>query len=303
LGKSKGLTVRQLESLEPRAEPYEIKDDAEAGLYVCVLPSGLRSFVWRYRFHNKSRKLTLGPVTLAEARKRARGARNLRDDGVDPAQQKRDAKAARIEAARQAEREATQVPLDDIERVVGAFVERHCKGNGNKEHELRTWRRVSQTLQKEIICRWKGRRLSQISKDDIRQLLNSIVERGAPVQANRVFAHLRKLCGWAVDAGITDFNPCEGIKRPTKEKSRERVLIDEDDDEDHAARDEEEEGDDDDDDNKNARVGFVCGEHDDRELALVWKASRRLGYPFGPMIQLLILTGVRRNEIAESTWS
>ena len=36
---------------------------------------------------------------------------------------------------------------------------------------------------------------------------------------------------------------------------------------------------------------------DDRELALVWKAAEQLGYPFGSAVQLLILTGQRRNEV------
>ena len=36
---------------------------------------------------------------------------------------------------------------------------------------------------------------------------------------------------------------------------------------------------------------------DDRELALVWKAADSLGYPFGSAVQLLILSGQRRNEV------
>src|SRR5207342_2248098 len=36
---------------------------------------------------------------------------------------------------------------------------------------------------------------------------------------------------------------------------------------------------------------------DDRELALVWKAAGKIGYPFGSAVQLLVLTGARRNEV------
>jgi integrase len=39
------------------------------------------------------------------------------------------------------------------------------------------------------------------------------------------------------------------------------------------------------------------------ELQKVWQVSEKLGYPFGPFIQLLILTGQRRSEVAGMTWS
>ena len=40
----------------------------------------------------------------------------------------------------------------------------------------------------------------------------------------------------------------------------------------------------------------------DRELVLVWRAAEALGYPFGPAVQLLVLTGQRRAEVLEATW-
>jgi hypothetical protein len=41
----------------------------------------------------------------------------------------------------------------------------------------------------------------------------------------------------------------------------------------------------------------------DAELAAVWKAADRIGWPFGPIVKLLILTGARKNEIAALRWS
>ena len=40
-----------------------------------------------------------------------------------------------------------------------------------------------------------------------------------------------------------------------------------------------------------------------RELSLIWRAADALGYPFGPFVQLLILTGQRREEVAGMRWS
>ncbi len=260
MAKPAGLTVKQLEALAPRAQTYEVKDDAEPGLYVCVLPSGRRSFVWRYRFHNKSKKLTIGPVSLAEARRKAREARNLRDDGTDPAEQKRSAKASLLETARQAENAALLVAPDDIQTIVAAFINRHHKPAN------RSWREAARLLEKEIVMPWRGRRLSEITRADIHAWLDAIIDRPAPVLANRMLAHLHTLCRWAAARGVIASNPCDGLNRPTREKPRSRVL-------------------------------------EDSELGLIWKAAERGGWPFAPLIKLLILTGQRLNEIAEGHWS
>jgi len=42
---------------------------------------------------------------------------------------------------------------------------------------------------------------------------------------------------------------------------------------------------------------------DDYELRAMWLAAGEYGYPFGPAIKLLMLTGQRRDEIGEAKWS
>jgi hypothetical protein len=37
---------------------------------------------------------------------------------------------------------------------------------------------------------------------------------------------------------------------------------------------------------------------DDDEIRLLWNACVTIGYPFGPVIQLLLLTAQRENEVA-----
>jgi integrase len=38
-------------------------------------------------------------------------------------------------------------------------------------------------------------------------------------------------------------------------------------------------------------------------LRLVWRAADQIGWPFGPLVQLLALTGQRRDEVAKMKWS
>jgi integrase len=262
-----GLTVAAIKALKPQAVPFEIKDDAITGTYVEVRPSGAVSYVLRYRFNDKTCKLTLGKFDpdeggLARVRKAGREARNLLAEGLDPAAAKRAAKAARAAALRQAETAPEPAPTaaDLVETVAAEFIERHAKPN------TRDWRETDRLLQRNVVPHWRGRRLSEIDRADIHAILDLMIDRGAAVGANRVFAQLRKMCGWAFERGLIQRNPCDGLKKPSSEVKRDRVL-------------------------------------DDDELAQVWRGCDVIGFPFGPLTQLLILTGQRRGEVAGMSYS
>jgi integrase len=128
----------------------------------------------------------------------------------------------------------------------------------------RDWKESARLL-KQFADAWKGRSLPEIGKADIHLVLDKIVARGAPVAANRAFAQLRKMCRWAVSRGIIERSPCDGVDPPSVEKSRDRVL-------------------------------------DMNELRLVWRAADNLGFPFGPIVKLLALTGQRRSEVGGMEW-
>jgi hypothetical protein len=209
---AKPLTVKAVENLKPTSCRREVPDGAVSGLYLQIFPSGKASWAFRYRFEGRPRKLTLGAspeIGLKDARDLARKAHLAVSSGQDPGETKK------------AAREALHVPAnrDLIEKVAAQFLARHVK-------PLRpaTLRDVTRIMNKEIVPVWRGRRLSQIDKDDIHELLDSIVDRPAPVYANRVLAWLKGMCNWANGRGIISTNPCAGIKAPTAEVARDRVF-------------------------------------------------------------------------------
>src|SRR5260370_38016477 len=78
------LTTRQVAKL---TEPGRYGDGDVSGLYLQVTPTGARSWLLRYERGGRERAMGLGPVndfTLDEARERARKARRLLKDGIDP---------------------------------------------------------------------------------------------------------------------------------------------------------------------------------------------------------------------------
>ena len=81
------------------------------GLYLQVSASGARSWILRYERHGRERAMGLGPVgdfTLEEVRDRARKARQLLKDGIDPIDARRDARSQQAsEAAKAKARDVT----------------------------------------------------------------------------------------------------------------------------------------------------------------------------------------------------
>ena len=84
--KDKKLGDAKIRAAKPREKAYKIR--AEHGLYLEVLPTGGKSWRWKYRFDGKEKRMTFGlypEVTLKEARDRTFDARARLRQGVEPA--------------------------------------------------------------------------------------------------------------------------------------------------------------------------------------------------------------------------
>ena len=207
----------------------ELPDRGCKGLYLVVQRSGAKSWAVRYRFRGKPRKLTLGPVleadapvpldpvidrplTLASARLLAAGALREVEKGVDPAQQKRQEKAA-------AESMRAELAGDTVENLKIQFIERYAKRRN------RSWKQTEWIFDKLVLPPWKGRTVHEITKRDVIDLIEGI-EQDRPILANRVLAALRKWFNWLSARDVVKASPCAGVVPPAKEKARDRHLTD-----------------------------------------------------------------------------
>jgi integrase len=244
------LTARTIETIKPAPQRQEIPDAHMPGLYLVVQPSGARSWAVRYRHHGRPRKHTLGSfpaIDLKTARTFAGKALRAAAEGRDPGNEKVKARNAKA---------------DSIEGVAAQFIEKHCK----RSNRPRTAEETKRLLDLHVLPRWRGRMVHEITRRDVLDLLDRVVDSGRPIAANRTFSAVRKLFNWALARDIIAASPCAGVKPPTAERSRDRVLS-------------------------------------DPELRDVWLAADRIGYPFGGLVKLLILTGQRRDECAGMRWS
>jgi len=254
------LTARSVENWKPAPKKrQEIPDGLVTGLYLVVTERGAKSWALRYRHAGKPRKLTLGQypaLPLADVRELARQALIRVAKGEDPAADK-----AVAAAAAKAEKEAEAIAIKDkFINVADLFRHRYMEPKNRSASES------SRILAKVVVPVWGERSIHEISRRDVIELLDSIVDRGSPIMANRVLALVRKLFNWAIERGIIEASPVAGIKAPGKEESRDRVLT-------------------------------------DGELAEVLAAADKMGWPFGAVVKLLVLTGQRRDEVSTMKWS
>jgi integrase len=124
---------------------------------------------------------------------------------------------------------------------------------------------LKKLFEKDVTPRWKGKQISEITKSDVLELLDAIRDRGSFTMARRVRAHLHRMFRWCVEHDKLETSPMAFMPKQEEENQRDRFL-------------------------------------NDAELARVWHASGSLGYPLGPVMRLLILTGARMREIAALRW-
>lgn len=67
-------------------------------------------------------------------------------------------------------------------------------------------------------------KLSDLHRRDITKAIDAVKDRGASVEANRVFEDLRAMIRWARGRGDLDENLVEGMAKPTQTAERDRVL-------------------------------------------------------------------------------
>jgi integrase len=252
------LTDLAVRAIRPRAAYFEVVDGT-SGLRLAVFPSGARSWLVRYRRPDKRpAKLTIGkyPATpLSAARIRAAEARAAVAAGTDPGESKKRARTSAQEA--EASRRADTVEL---------HIKQHLERQYSKVVDS-TWRQARLALEGDAVRAWRGRPVGEVTRRDVRELVEKIAETRGPIAGNRAFGHVRRFFSVLVERDIITASPCTGLKRPTKdEPTRERVLS-------------------------------------PAEIRALWHALDTVGGPVCAAIRLLLLCGQRRSEVALMKWS
>ncbi len=153
----------------------------------------------------------------------------------------------------------------NIENTFGRLAEQFMAKHVETNLRATTVREYQRILFGNDTAKWRARPVNSIKKRDVLELMDAIDARGSKSAAALSLAYLRKFFNWCADREIIESSPMERIRLGRNLRSRERVLS-------------------------------------EVELRLIWAAFDAETGLFGPLFQLLLLTGQRRNEVAGMRW-
>jgi integrase len=184
-------------------------------------------------------------------------------------------------------RQAARNVLGQVAAGRDPFAERKCEkekaqteasaGRLTLAALLSDWREIGlatsrQSYQREAVravslafAPYLQRRADTLRKADVVNVLDGLVKAGKGPLANRTAAYGRACYSWALKRARLSENPFAGIPSPATNASRDRVL-------------------------------------NDAEIGAIARHADTLGFPFGPLISLLLLTAQRRDEVATMCW-
>jgi integrase len=171
-----------------------------------------------------------------------------------------------IDPAHEEERERQAASLrqkNSFAAVAEDFIKRHVS-------KTRKGREVERDLRREFIARWGDRPITDITQHDVVAVIDEAVDRGSPYQAHNLLGYVRTLFNWAIGRGVygLERSPCDRLKPKQvigQKLARQRIL-------------------------------------NEAEIKALWTATEKIGYPYGPLVRLLLVTGQRKSEVAEARW-
>jgi|GEM_PF-521427 len=164
---TRNLTKKLVDSLSPaRARKLWIKAAEPRGLYLVIHPSGVKSFVVRYTVEGRRRNFTIGvygPLTVEDARKKARRILGTTEEGRDPASEKQNNEVAR----------RTALTFGQWGKQYLELVRLHKKRPGNDE------------LYIGFACdHWGAKPLASITTDDVLKLFQIVHSEGVSLPSS-----------------------------------------------------------------------------------------------------------------------
>jgi len=196
-------------------------------------------FYARLRVGGKYVRQRIGPYpakSLEEAREKSRHLVRARDRGESPANPESFAGLCRL------------------------YIAQHSRPN------KRTSAADERIIARDLIPALGQMRAALIRPRDVAALLDAVVQRGAPIQANRIRALLSRIFAFGLAREIVTSNPAAVTERPTKEKSRDTLLSDE-------------------------------------QIAALWRALEYRAPTYRNLIRFLLLTAQRVSEAREMRWA
>jgi integrase len=168
-----------------------------AGLYLCVSPSGSRSWIARVNVDGKRREMGLGSfpdISLSIAREKARAARSDTIMGIDPVANRKEARSARQAL------KATQKTFADCAK---AYIEAHSDSWRNAKHRAQ-WPSTFETY---VYPTMGTVMVGEVTQAHVMAVLLPIWKTKTQT-ATRLRGRIEQVLAWATAAGFRQGENC-----------------------------------------------------------------------------------------------
>ena len=191
------LTDIAIRNAKPKDRPYRMHDSG--GLYIEIAPSGGKWWRLKYRFEGKEKRLSLGTypdVSLKAARERRDEARKLLANEVDPAENRKAHKGAKLERA-----------ANSFE-VVGREWFQKNKPTWVEAHSVR----ILRMLDGNVFPWLGGRPIAEVTAQELLATIRRIEDRGALESARRALSICGQIFRYAVATGRAPRDPSGDLR-------------------------------------------------------------------------------------------
>lgn len=225
------------------------------GLAVRVMPSGSKSWIYRFTFNGQRCKMTLGKypgISLKQARELHAQAEKLKEQSINPIEH------VELQKSKQ---------IYTMEKLVLSWYSGYIEKNRKQPQQIK------QLIDADIIPLLGHMELEKIQARDITKALDTIVNRGAPVHANKVLSTIKQALNYASSRGELIANPAANMRARDiggLEKPRERFLTLEE-----------------------IKLLWLFLDNDSNKMSIYIKIG----------IKIILLTGVRTAELRLAQWS
>lgn len=195
------------------------------GLYLRILPSGWKHWLYRYKKMGKTNWVNIGTypsLSLADARSFAFQITAKRKRGIDPVDEKNQEKITKElesqEQKRLSEESAARITVNDLFKrwLEIDLIRRKDKGS-----------EIQRMFKKDVLPDIGDIAVEDIRKGHITNITDKLITRGVNRSAKLALSLIRQMFRFAVDRDIIEFDPSASIRKSKiggKDVERDRVL-------------------------------------------------------------------------------
>jgi integrase len=244
-------------------ERYKVMDELVTGFGIRVTDKSHASYILAGRFPG-SRNFTRREIGVVSAITLAEARAKARK-WKELIQHGKDPR----DEEERAKREQARKTAHTFAAVAEDYIAYRVIGPKPEQPIQRKWKWVARTVRDPFIEAWGERPIADIGRDDVLRLIRE-KKKTAPGSAREQLAIIKSLFAWALDQSY-------GLERSVCSDIKPKSVIGE----------------------KNLRERALS----DDEVRALWAVAEATSYPIGPIYKMLLLSGLRLNEVADASWS